>query len=215
MGRWSYSTYKSLLLLPLILETTQSNMKTLDSELYIGELHKGAMFRSTTTFRIFEEKVEESHKPPGCWMGWTKKLLSRATFEPLTACRLESRYLQKKLKRYFWIWQKRKSRICSLFRDELWGFWWLLRVYIFFMFSKMEGKTRFQRPPSSKGGWKYRFPFPNVLQRFRRAPKAEVDRVFLRTFGAFYLAVDNHDWQAEGSWRRSSSLRYRHMDNGT
>ena len=50
------------------------------------------MFRSTTTFRIFEEKVKESHKLTA---GWTNTFLSRPAFEPITARRLESRCLKK------------------------------------------------------------------------------------------------------------------------
>ena len=50
------------------------------------------MFRSATTFRIFEEKFKESHKLTA---GWTNNFLSRLAFEPITARRLESRCLQK------------------------------------------------------------------------------------------------------------------------
>ena len=116
----------------------------------------------------------------------------------------------KKMKSYFWIWQNAKLRMCSLFGAELWGPSWLLRVSVF-MFSKMDGKTRFQRSSSSKRGLNYLFHLPDVLQKFGRAPAAEVGHVFLRPFGACYLAVGNDYWKAEGSWRRSSSMRYHHI----
>ena len=119
-----------------------------------GEHGVPRRFYSSTQFEVFVKSTVSSHgpvqlllqspllplnlwgKPPAgkrlsatCFLyaGWTKQLLSGVTFEPMTARRLESRCLQK-LKSYFSIWQNTKLRICSIFRTELWGSLWLLRV---------------------------------------------------------------------------------------
>ena len=60
---------------------------------------------------------------------------------------------------------------------------------LFLMFSKMEGKTRFQRSPSSKRGLNYLFHLPDVLQRFRRAQAPDVGHSFLRPFGLVVLQL--------------------------
>ena len=66
-----------------------------------------------------------------------------------------------------------------------------LRSISVFMFNKMERRTRFQGSPSRGRGSKYLFHLPDVLETFRRAPAVEVGHVLLRSFGAYYLAVDN------------------------
>ena len=78
-GIWTRGTVSSsgpvqlslyYLLLPLIRDPTQSNMKTIDSELCVGELHKGPMFRLSDRWRETPAFCLQTNFKPLLHRGW-------------------------------------------------------------------------------------------------------------------------------------------------
>ena len=139
------------------------------------------MFRSTTTFRIFEEKVKESQKLTA---GWTNTFCQDRLLNP----QLPAGWKAGALKNEELLLDLAKCQV-----KNLQSFWSralrLIMESLFLMFSKMERRTRFQRSPSSRRGSNYIFHLPDVLQRFRRAQAPDVGHSFLRPFGLVVLQL--------------------------